>query len=117
MLTRATAFAVIALLAACQTAPQEEELAPSPILPGTYMTPETDFGQNTGLQEREPDLCGAKQYVFALGQPASVIPTLSLGDTPFRIVEWRGVEDQMYKAGRIVFRLDQNDNIYNIDCG
>jgi hypothetical protein len=32
-------------------------------------------------------------------------------------VEFRGIEPQEYNPQRIVFRLDQFGNVYNIDCG
>ncbi|OCX66763.1 hypothetical protein BFP70_00985 [Thioclava sp. SK-1] len=114
MLTRVSVIAASVLLVGC--APPEPELAPTPNLPTPYMTPETST-TDSGLVEREPDLCHAKEYVTALGQPETVIPSLGLGDRPYRVVEWRGVEDQIYTPHRVVFRLDQYGNIYNIDCG
>ena len=69
-----------------------------------------------GLEERQPDLCGAKTYTSYLGQPGGVIPTIGITKT-FRVVEYRGIEPQEYVPNRIVFRLDAGGNIYNIDCG
>ena len=70
----------------------------------------------SGLQERQPDLCGAKNYVAYLGQPGAVIPTLGVTKA-YRVVEFRGIEPQNYDPQRIVFRLDAAGNIQNIDCG
>lgn len=105
---RIFAIAAVILMTACQpvpqdTAPLSEPIAPLP--PG-----------GTLLEERQPDLCHAVDYVPYLGQPASVVPTLGL-TRPYRVVEWRGIEPQEYQANRIVFRLDQYGNIFNIDCG
>lgn len=68
------------------------------------------------LEQREPDTCHAVDYVSALGQPGSVIPNLGIS-RPINVVEWRGIEPQEYNPQRIVFRLDQAGNIFNIDCG
>ncbi|WP_339108262.1 hypothetical protein [Thioclava sp. GXIMD4216] len=115
MLTRVYAFAAIGLLAACQ--PSQQELAPTPILPESAQALIQPENSADGLNEREPDLCGAKAYSYVLGQPGSVVSTLPLGDTKYRVVEWRGVEDQLYQPHRIVFRLDEAGNVYNVDCG
>ena len=114
MLSRVfTILPVMALLAACQ--PAEDPMQPVEALPSPYMTPAVTTTAG-GLEQREPDTCGAVNYVSVLGQPAAAIQTLSI-DRPFRIVEWRGVEDQVYNPQRVVFRLDGAGNIFNIDCG
>ncbi len=77
------------------------------------MTPTVTEG---ALEQREPDTCHAADYVSALGQPGSVIPTLGIS-RPINVVEWRGLEPQEYNPQRIVFRLDQTGKIFNIDCG
>lgn len=69
-----------------------------------------------GLEERQPDLCKAKDYVAYLGQPGTVIQTLGITRN-YRVVEYRGIEPQEYDPLRLVFRLDASGNIYNIDCG
>ncbi|MER5171809.1 hypothetical protein [Thioclava sp. GXIMD2076] len=115
MLTRVYAFAAIALLAACQ--PSQQELAPTPILPESAQAMIGAADTADGLNEREPDLCGAKEYSYILGQPESAIAGLPLGDKKYRVVRWRGVEDQIYQPHRIVFRLDEMGNVYNVDCG
>lgn len=119
-------IAAIGPLAACAPAPAPAP-APEP-LPvsgaqpiGSSTTPPLPAlpPQNegiAGLEERQPDSCHAKDYVPYLGQPGTVIPTLSF-DRPYRVVEYRGIEDQKYDPTRIVFRLDAAGNIYNIDCG
>ncbi|MFD1883739.1 hypothetical protein [Paracoccus pacificus] len=103
--------AVIALslltLAACT--PNTPPTAPVPAAP-------MPVAQVSGLEEREPDACRAKDYTSALSKPGSVIPTLGV-TRDYRVVEYRGIEPQEYDPLRIVFRLDQAGNIYNIDCG
>lgn len=70
----------------------------------------------TGLTERKPDLCGAAKIADAVGKPSSVIPTLGL-TREYRIVEYRGIEAQVYVPNRVVFRLDEAGTITSIDCG
>ncbi|MGP9803813.1 hypothetical protein [Paracoccus sp. NSM] len=69
-----------------------------------------------GLEERKPDLCGNARHASAIGQPASIIPTLGITRS-YRVVEYRGIEPQEYVPDRMVFRLDSMGNISNIDCG
>ncbi|MDN3712454.1 I78 family peptidase inhibitor [Paracoccus cavernae] len=105
------ALMAVAPLAACAPAPQQ--IAPEVMAPTPVLTPVAGI---SGLESREPDACHAKDYTSALGQPGSVIPTLGVTRS-FRVVEYRGIEPQEYDPLRIVFRLDQAGNIYNIDCG
>ncbi len=104
------ALLALAPLAACAPAP-----APEP-LPAVEPLPPVPVAGVSGLESREPDACHAKDYVAALGQPGTVIPTLGL-TREFRVVEYRGIEPQEYNPLRIVFRLDAGGKIYNIDCG
>lgn len=102
------ALAVLSPLAACTpVSPPVQQVAPISITPVAGVS---------GLQSREPDACHAKNYVTALGQPASVIPGLGI-TREYRVVEYRGIEPQEYNPLRIVFRLDSTGKIYNIDCG
>ncbi|KEO51173.1 I78 family peptidase inhibitor [Thioclava pacifica] len=116
MLRPFSAIAAVLVLAACNpdTALEDtpDQAMPSP---APHMTPSVTVNAG-GLEEREPDTCGAVNYISVLGQPASQIQTLTI-TRPYRIVEWRGVEDQIYNPQRVVFRLDGAGNIYNIDCG
>lgn len=121
-MTRAlpVAIALIALLPACMPVPQSSSVTqPSysaglpPVQPAQPTMPVEGI---SGLQERQPDLCGAKAYVPYLSQPGSIIPTLGLTKS-YRVVEYRGIEPQEYDPNRIVFRLDASGNIFNIDCG
>lgn len=105
-----TILAACTALSACAPAP-----APAPQPVPVVATPIPATGVS-GLQERAPDVCHAKTYVPALGQPGSVIGTLGI-TRPYRVVEFRGIEPQEYDPQRIVFRLDAAGNIYNIDCG
>ncbi len=105
------AVIAVAPLAACAPAPQP--IAPDVVAPIPVVSPVTGI---SGLESREPDACHAKDYTSALGQPGSIIPTLGV-TRAFRVVEYRGIEPQEYDPLRIVFRLDQAGNIYNIDCG
>ncbi|MBD9526594.1 MULTISPECIES: hypothetical protein [Paracoccus] len=103
-------LAALSPLAACAPAPAPEpipQVAPAPIAPVAGVS---------GLQSREPDACHAKDYVSALGQPGTVIPSLGI-TRELRVVEYRGIEPQEYNPLRIVFRLDASGKIYNIDCG
>ncbi|MGD9917485.1 MAG: hypothetical protein AB7U46_05655 [Paenirhodobacter sp.] len=112
MLAKFSVIAVLALtLSACQST--TEDTTPAEPLPTPHMTPTVTEG---ALEQREPDTCHAIDYTSALGQPASVIPTLGIS-RPINVVEWRGIEPQIYNPQRIVFRLDAAGNIFNIDCG
>ena len=112
-MTRALiALLALAPLAACAPAYQPE---PEPI-PAVAPIAPTPVAGVSGLEAREPDACHAKNYVSALGQPGSVIPSLGV-TREYRVVEYRGIEPQEYNALRIVFRLDAAGNIYNVDCG
>lgn len=116
MLKPVSAIAAVLALAACNPdTALEETRAQAPATPAPHMTPAVTVTAG-GLEEREPDTCGAVNYVSVLGQPAAQIQTLGI-TRPYRIVEWRGVEDQIYNPQRVVFRLDAAGNIYNIDCG
>lgn len=106
--------AASAMLAGCMPAPQP---APTPdVVAAAAPLPPVPTEGIAGLEERQPDLCGAKQYVPYLSQPGSVIPSLGIAKE-YRVVEYRGIEPQDYNPQRIVFRLDASGNIYNIDCG
>ncbi|MCF3973067.1 hypothetical protein [Paracoccus salsus] len=103
--------AVAAALAGCAPAP-----APAPMPVAVAPIPPVPTSGIAGLEERQPDLCDAGDYVPYLGQPGSIIPTLAI-TREYRVVEYRGIEPQEYNPQRIVFRLDGSGNIYNIDCG
>ncbi|WP_136648680.1 hypothetical protein [Paracoccus aeridis] len=113
MFPRLIALALAAApLAACAPAP-----APVPAVPvAAPVAPVAPVSGIAGLEERQPDACHAQDYIAALGQPGSVIPSLGV-TRKYRVVEYRGIEPQEYDSLRIVFRLDQAGNIYNIDCG
>ncbi|WP_076364160.1 I78 family peptidase inhibitor [Phaeovulum vinaykumarii] len=106
-------FAVIAMLGGLMLAGCAEPTPPEPI-PYQPITPPPTIG--TPLEERTPDTCHAADHQAVMGQPAAVIPTLGL-TRPVRVVEWGGIEDQIYNPQRIVFRLDPAGNIAKIDCG
>ncbi|WP_410218087.1 hypothetical protein [Paracoccus sp. (in: a-proteobacteria)] len=90
---------------------------PAPVAPlPEALPPPVQTTGITGLEERKPDLCGARKHDSAKGQPGSVIPTLGLSKA-YRVVEYRGIEPQDYDPNRLVFRLDQAGTITNIDCG
>ena len=113
MFPRLIALALAAApLAACAPAP-----APVPAVPvAAPVAPVAPVSGIAGLEDRQPDACHAQDYIAALGQPGSVIPSLGV-TRKYRVVEYRGIEPQEYDSLRIVFRLDQAGNIYNIDCG
>ncbi len=113
LMTRALiALLALAPLAACAPAYQT---APEPV-PAVAPLPPVPVANVSGLESREPDACHAKDYVSALGQPGTIIPSLGV-TRDYRVVEYRGIEPQEYDPLRIVFRLDAAGNIYNIDCG
>lgn len=107
-------IASAALLSACMPAPAPAPAPMPEIVP--VAPPVTPVAGVAGLETREPDLCGAKNYAGYLSQPGSVIPTLGISKD-YRVVEYRGIEPQDYDPQRIVFRLDASGNIYNVDCG
>lgn len=96
-------------LAACQPAAEVVEPVPSalsePLLPS-----------GPALEQREPDTCGAHEFIPYLTQPASALDAAEITG-PYRVIEWRGIITQEYVPERISFRLDPQGNIYNIDCG
>ncbi len=94
----------------------ESDVPYNPPISMDAMPVATPVAGTSGLQERQPDLCGAKQYTTALGQPGSMIPSLGVTKA-YRVVEFRGIEPQNYDPNRIVFRLDAAGNIQNVDCG
>lgn len=93
-------------------APAAPSLTPAGITP---VVPAPSAGI-AGLEERQPDLCHAKDYTSALGQPGAAIAGLGV-TREYRVVEYRGIEPQEYNPQRVVFRLDAGGNVYNIDCG
>ena len=117
--TVAVTLALTAVLAGCAGVPalpmmQPAVPAPAPVAaPVVAPPPATGFA---GLQSREPDACHAANYRSAVGQPATVIPSLGVRG-PSRVVEYRGIEPQEYNAQRVVFRLDQAGVITAVDCG
>ncbi|MCQ0969436.1 I78 family peptidase inhibitor (plasmid) [Paracoccus sp. TK19116] len=111
------AIAAFAALAGCMPVPAPAPVpAPMPVPAVEPVMPVTPVSGVAGLEEREPDLCGAKNYTSYLGQPGTLIPTMGISKT-YRVVEYRGIEPQEYDPNRIVFRLDASGNIYNVDCG
>ncbi len=100
----------VAVLAGCTSsfAPQEPVQPP-----GIEPLP---TAAQSGLAERKPDLCKASTYKVYIGQPGSVIPTLGI-TRAYRVVEYRGIEEQIYDPNRVVFRLDENGAISAVDCG
>ncbi|WP_244868119.1 I78 family peptidase inhibitor [Vannielia litorea] len=101
------ALILLTALAACQ--PPVEELPPND-------APIQD-NVDSGLVEREPDICGASAYrERAIGQPASVIPTLGV-TRQTRVVPHGGIVTQEYNPYRMNFYLDPNGMISRITCG
>lgn len=102
-----------------QPAPGSAPWAATPAvagLPPSFEPPPPAARGIAGLEERKPDLCGHARHASAIGQPASIIPTLGLTRS-YRVVEYRGIEPQEYVPDRMVFRLDSMGNISSIDCG
>lgn len=107
------AIAATALLAGCMAPPPP----PPPIAEPVYTEPPVVPVQGIrGLEERTPNMCGAKDYSSSVGQPGSIIPTLGV-TKEYRVIEYRGIVPQDYNPMRIVFRLDATGNIQRVDCG
>lgn len=104
-------IAMTALLAGCVAPPPP----PAPIEPIAPPPPVPVQGIQ-GLEERTPNMCGAKDYASNVGQPGSIIPTLGI-TKEYRVIEYRGIVPQDYDPLRIVFRLDSVGNIQRVDCG
>jgi hypothetical protein len=99
------------------TAPTAPYVPPAPeIAAPPLVSAPTPASGISGLEERKPDLCGAAMIADAVGKPSSVISTLGL-TRDYRIVEYRGIEAQVYVPNRVVFRLDEAGIITSIDCG
>jgi hypothetical protein len=107
-------LALASTLAACVPAPVA---APVPaVSPAPAVLPVTPVQGVAGLEERQPDLCKASDYLSVLGRPQAALAGLAI-TRKYRVVEYRGIEPQEYDPNRVVFRLDAAGNIYNIDCG
>ncbi|PZO67278.1 MAG: hypothetical protein DI498_02740 [Paracoccus denitrificans] len=114
MTSRLFALTLLALpLAGCAPAPVAPIPEPVVDMPAPAVASVSGVA---GLQTREPDSCGARNFASAVGQPSSVIPTLGV-TREYRVVEFRGIEPQEYNALRMVFRLDQNNTITAVSCG
>lgn len=109
------AMLAVSALSACMPAPamNAPELPVQPIIPTAGVAQVEGVA---GLQERQPDLCGAGAYKVYVGQPGGIVPTLGITKN-YRIVEFRGIEPQEYDPNRIVFRLDGAGNVQAVDCG
>lgn len=105
-----------ATLSACMPVPAANSAAALPVQPAIPSAGVVPVAGVAGLQEREPDLCGASTYKTYIGQPGSIVPTLGITKS-YRIVEFRGIEAQEYDPNRIVFRLDGAGNVQAVDCG
>lgn len=115
MMMKPTALmiALTATLAGC--------VAPMPPAPVVDPVPAMDAAPMpvagvAGLESREPDVCKSAPYKSAVGQPASVIPTLGV-TRKYRIVEYRGIEPEEYDPTRVVFRLNAQGIIEAVSCG
>ncbi|MBY6050023.1 hypothetical protein KUV47_19065 [Vannielia litorea] len=101
------ALILLTALAACQ--PPVEDLPPSD-------DPLQD-NADSGLVEREPDICGASTYrTAAIGQPSSVIPTLGV-TRQIRVIPHGGIVTQEYNPYRMNFYLDPAGLITRVTCG
>jgi len=69
-----------------------------------------------GLQEREPDVCGASAFQVLVGQPAEAAANLPT-DKPVRVIPFGAIVTQEYIPNRINVRLDPEGIILRIDCG
>lgn len=115
VMARGLALAAAALLAGCMAAPVPAPEPVAVVAPMPEVAPPPITGV-AGLQSREPDACHAANYRSAIGQPASVIPTLGI-TRQYRVAEYRGIEPEEYDALRIAFQLDAAGNIAAVTCG
>lgn len=95
-------FALIGLVG-CMRAPD-----PAPPVP----LPPPD----NGLEEREPDSCGAGELSSLIGQPEGMIRTVPMARA-YRVIPLGAIVTQEYNAQRVDFYLDENDLISRISCG
>ncbi len=101
------ALILLTVLAACQ--PPVETLPDD----GAPIQDNVD----SGLVEREPDICGASAYrERAIGQPSSVIPTLGV-TRQIRVVPFGGIVTQEYNPYRMNFYLDSAGLVARVSCG
>ena len=97
------------VLAACGH-PPSPDAAPPPDDNALYgdVTP--------GLNDIEPDHCGAAAFDVYLGQPVAVLEGVPVS-REYRVVPFDGIVTQEYDAYRINFRLNDRAKIAKVDCG
>ena len=106
----------ILLLAACAPAAPVPPVAPVPAVAPVPVPVLAPVQGVAGTTERQPDLCHAKDYAAMIGQPGTAV-TAAMITRKYRIVEFRGIEPEVYDPQRVVFRLDAAGTITNVDCG
>lgn len=95
-------FALIGLIGCVRTAePNAPILVPLP---------------ENGLQDREPDSCGATDLASLIGQPEGMIRTVPMTQA-YRVIPPGAIVTQEYSASRVNFYLDDTDIIERISCG
>ena len=100
---------LLAVLAACGPAPGPDAPPPDGGL--------TDLIDVTpGLNDIEPDHCGAAAFDVYLGQPVGVLQGVPIS-RDYRVVPFDGIVTQEYNAYRINFRLNGRGAIAKVDCG
>jgi hypothetical protein len=72
--------------------------------------------QDSGLQKREPDSCGAGELAGLVGQNEGMLRTVRL-TRPFRVIPFGSLVTQEYNAARLDFYLDETSTITRITCG
>lgn len=99
------ALGLLSALAACQPVADERTGAP------------VQERAESGLQEREPDICGASRYRdAAIGQPRSVIATLGV-TRQIRVIPHGAIVTQEYDPYRMNFYLDRAGLVSRLTCG
>lgn len=100
---------LLALLSACGPAPVPDVVPPE----GDF----TDLIDVTpGLNDIEPDHCGAAAFDVYLSQPVAVLQGVPIS-RDYRVIPFDGIVTQEYNAYRINFRLNGRGDIAKVDCG
>lgn len=107
MRTSGPVLAILLALAACTPAPEPD---PVPVVrdPNVDVTP--------GLNEKEPDTCGAKKFAQLVGQPQTAVAMAGITQE-YRIIDPFSIVTQEYSPDRINVNVDGAGIITHLTCG